>query len=134
MVADVVGRHAELATIGEFLASAPSGPRALVVEGEPGIGKTTILRAALAAATGLHVLSARPAAGEMELPHASLADLLESVPPVAIAALARPQHVALEAALAREAPEGRRRPCALARPARAASALGAAGELRARRR
>jgi DNA-binding CsgD family transcriptional regulator len=103
MVADVYGRDAELATIGEFLRAVPTGPRALVVEGEPGIGKTTIVRAALESATELRVLSAGPVAGEMELPYAALGDLLENVAPAAIAPLDRPKRVALETALARAA-------------------------------
>src|SRR5918912_2274671 len=78
MVADVYGRDAELATIGEFLGAEPTGPRALVVQGEPGIGKTTIVRAALESAKELRVLAARPVVGEMELPYAALGDILET--------------------------------------------------------
>ena len=45
------------------------------------MGKTTIVRAALgrAAADGLRVFAARPAAGEAELPYAGLSDLLATV-------------------------------------------------------
>ena len=48
------------------------------MEGEAGIGKTTIVRAALerASAAGLRLFAARPASGELELPYAGLGDLL----------------------------------------------------------
>ena len=42
-----VGRHDLLAVIAEELSSAMSGPRLVWVEGEPGIGKTSVLRTAL---------------------------------------------------------------------------------------
>ena len=58
----VVGREFELAAVGSFLAADAAVPAALVVEGEAGIGKTTIVQAALAQASsaGLRVLLARP--------------------------------------------------------------------------
>lgn len=43
----VVSREAESRAVGDFLASVPSGPAALVLEGEAGIGKTTVWLAAL---------------------------------------------------------------------------------------
>jgi MoxR-like ATPase len=43
--AEVVGREAELEAIDRFLGS--EAGRALVLEGEPGIGKTTLWRVAL---------------------------------------------------------------------------------------
>ncbi|HET7354690.1 MAG TPA: ATP-binding protein, partial [Gaiellaceae bacterium] len=77
----VVGREAELALIEGFLGDGASLPFALIVEGEAGIGKTTIIDAALerARVAGLRVFRARPAAGEMELPYAGLADLVGTV-------------------------------------------------------
>jgi len=103
LVADVVGREAELSVLGELFADGPS-QRALVVAGEPGIGKTTIVRAGLEGveAAGMRVFRARPALGERELPYVGLGDLLATVSPDALDVLAAPQRAAVEAALARE--------------------------------
>jgi predicted ATP-dependent serine protease len=59
--AHVVSREVELQAIDEFLASVQSEPSALVVEGEAGIGKTTVWLAALERAqdAGFQVLSTR---------------------------------------------------------------------------
>ena len=45
----VVGRERELAAVGAFLVAVPDGPRALLVEGEAGMGKTTVWLAAVKA-------------------------------------------------------------------------------------
>ena len=47
----VPGRAAELARIGRFLDEVASHPAALLIEGEPGIGKTTLWEAAIALET-----------------------------------------------------------------------------------
>jgi DNA-binding CsgD family transcriptional regulator len=101
---DVVGRDTELAALDVFLEPAAPVPAALVIAGEAGIGKTTVVRIALAwaASAGLRILYARPAEGEAELPYVGLADLLAPVGAETIARLARPQREALAAALARE--------------------------------
>jgi MoxR-like ATPase len=44
MSAPVVGRQRELAAIERLIAGLAAGPRALVLEGAPGIGKTTARR------------------------------------------------------------------------------------------
>lgn len=74
-----------------------------MVEGEAGIGKTTIVRAAIghAAAIGLRVLAARPGAGEANLPYAGLGDLLATVDDIALTRLPEPQRDAIQAALRR---------------------------------
>ena len=99
----VFGRGAELAAVSVFIAAGAAAPAALVIEGEAGIGKTTIVRAALAHASsaGLRVLLARPGEGEVELPYVGLGDLLGSFEADAFASLAGPQREAIEAALAR---------------------------------
>jgi predicted ATPase len=62
---EVFGRDEELAAIGKHLdrEREARGPSALVLEGEPGIGKSTLLRAATdqARESGYRVLEARPA-------------------------------------------------------------------------
>jgi DNA-binding CsgD family transcriptional regulator len=96
----VVGRQEELADLDRFLAARDGLPAALVLEGEAGIGKTTLWRSAVAAASDSYrVLSAQPVAAEAELSHASLADLLEPCVADVLPALPRPQRRALEAAL-----------------------------------
>ena len=62
-------RPLEARIVGGFLDSAASEPSALLIEGEPGIGKTTLWLAAqeLARDRGFRVLSARAAAAESVL-------------------------------------------------------------------
>jgi DNA-binding CsgD family transcriptional regulator len=102
MSAPVVGRQRELAAIERLIEGLSSGPRALVLEGAPGIGKTTVWQRALAA-PGVPVLSCRPVEAEAKLAFASLSDLLA---PVADAELPEPQRHALDVALLRESPRG----------------------------
>ena len=73
----IVGREAELAAVARFLEGVHAGPSALVIEGEAGIGKTTVWLAAVAAAErqALRVVSARPAESEASL-YAALSDLV----------------------------------------------------------
>jgi DNA-binding CsgD family transcriptional regulator len=98
--ADVVGREDELAAISDFL-DADGPPCAVVVEGEPGIGKTTVWLAATeqAESRGLRVLRARPAESESRLAFSTLADLLGPVLQDVLGELPPPQRRALDAAL-----------------------------------
>src|SRR5215475_10384524 len=115
---DVFGRDGELARIDAWLADArtgtpgdkpdkphkPDGPRPLlVIEGEPGIGKTTLWAQAVARARALgwRVLSCRPVPSDAGLPHVGLADLLRTVPDEAFGDLPGPQRRALDVALLR---------------------------------
>jgi DNA-binding CsgD family transcriptional regulator len=100
---EVIGREAELGVLAVFLRENRERPAALVLEGEAGIGKTTIVRAALERVqpSGLRVLAIRLSAGEAELPFAALADLIESAKDEGLAALAPPQREAIEVALGR---------------------------------
>ncbi len=84
MAASVLSRPAELRAVTDFLDTAANAPSALIVEGEAGIGKTTIWLAAVEAARqgGFHVLSAHPAAAESVLAYAALADMLGDVDPL----------------------------------------------------
>ncbi|PXX08795.1 regulatory LuxR family protein [Mycolicibacterium moriokaense] len=89
--------------MGGFLDSAASQPSALLIEGEPGIGKTTLWLAAheLARERGFRVLSARAAAAESVLAYTALADLLDGVPAAAWAGLPDPQRSAVDQVLLR---------------------------------
>jgi DNA-binding CsgD family transcriptional regulator len=99
----VVGREAEMAAVRAFVDTPPSAPAALMLAGEPGMGKSTLIRAALilAAAAELRPLVARPARGEAELPYVGLADLFAELGRDDLEGLALPQRNAIEAALAR---------------------------------
>ena len=78
MTSRLVGREEELQRAELFLEAARHTPRALVIEGEAGAGKTTIWEAALAGAqqAGTRTLSARPAEAETSFAYAALGDLL----------------------------------------------------------
>src|SRR4051794_38478580 len=65
MALEVVARERELASVAAFLAEPRAAPGALLLEGEAGIGKSTLWLAAVeqARGRGLRGLSARPAGG-----------------------------------------------------------------------
>ena len=94
----VVGREPELAAIDRFLDG--GAPRALVLEGEPGIGKTTLWREGVrrAAAAGFCTLVAVEVEAEAKLPFTAIADLLAPVVDE-IGFLPLPQRRALRVAL-----------------------------------
>jgi DNA-binding CsgD family transcriptional regulator len=97
----VVSREPEASAIADFLTSVVAAPRALVIEGEPGIGKTTLWLEGTerARADGFRVMAARPVAAESVLAYASLADMLNDVDPAIMAQLPQPQRVALDRVL-----------------------------------
>lgn len=99
----VNGRDAELETVDRFLGGLGAGPAALVLRGEPGIGKTTIWHAAIARAVqeSFAVLSCRPCSAETNLPYAGLGDLFAHVDDDLVDALPAPQRRALNGALLR---------------------------------
>jgi DNA-binding CsgD family transcriptional regulator len=104
----VVGRDAELASIRAFVAGISGGASTLVLEGEAGMGKTTLWRAGVEAAesAGLRVLQAEPAESETALSFSGLGDLLDPVLDEALAPLAAGQRSALARALVLEDVEG----------------------------
>jgi DNA-binding CsgD family transcriptional regulator len=106
---EVVGRELELAAVERALATGDAGPVLVLLEGEAGIGKTTVWREGVRGvrARGWTVLACRPAQSEARFPFAGLADLLEALPEEQLAALPSPQRHALEVALLRAAPSGR---------------------------
>ncbi len=103
----VIGRDSELAAIEGFLAGLGGDVGSLIIEGEPGIGKTTLWREAVrsAEAAGFLVLVCRPSEPEAKLSFSALADLAE---PLAegLGDLPEPQRVALEVALLKRSPSG----------------------------
>ena len=106
MQPDVVGRGGELAAVERLLLRASHGPCGLVLQGEPGIGKTTLWTAAhtLAAERGFQVLSSRPTKSESGFPLGAFGDLFSDVSPDIAMRLPDPQRHALDVALLRVAP------------------------------
>jgi DNA-binding CsgD family transcriptional regulator len=102
----VIGREEELGAVEELLRTLRGGPAALLLEGEAGIGKTTVWNAGVEAAreAGLRVLACRGVGSEVKLGYAALTDLLAEVDEGSIAELPAPQRRALEAALLRAGP------------------------------
>ncbi len=97
----LIGREEELAQLSAFLARLDDGLGSLLVEGEPGIGKTALWQAGLdlARERGARVLAARPSGSEVQLSFAALGDLLEPVLEPALPHLRPPRRRALEVAL-----------------------------------
>jgi DNA-binding CsgD family transcriptional regulator len=104
MAPEIVGREQELAAACAFVERTDSGSAALVLDGEPGIGKSTLWLAAVehARARGTSVLSARPAEAEQGLAHVGLGDLFDGVFHAVAPELTPPRRRALETALLRE--------------------------------
>ena len=100
MVAAVFGRESELGAVDALLGSGRNGFAALVLEGDPGIGKTTVWRRGIARAEDLghRVLSCRAAQAEARLSFTALGDLLAPIEAAAFRALPDPQRRALDAA------------------------------------
>ena len=106
--AAVFGREQQLSLAEAFLRGAQQRFSVLRLDGEPGIGKTTVWRevARRAELSGFRVLSCRPAEAETKLSLSALADLMEQVGSEVFAALPGPQRFALEVALLRVEPTG----------------------------
>lgn len=96
----IVDRDLELSRV-LALARGAGGASALLLQGDAGIGKTTLLSAGLGAAReqGLPVLTCRPTRMEAGLPFAALGDLLRPALGTALPSLAAPRRRALETAL-----------------------------------
>jgi DNA-binding CsgD family transcriptional regulator len=103
-----VGRDAELAEVDLFLGQLSAASGALVVEGDAGIGKTTVWQETVdrARRAGMLLLACRPAAAEAKLSFSGLSDMLAGVQEDTFAALPDLQRNALEVALLRSAPDG----------------------------
>jgi DNA-binding CsgD family transcriptional regulator len=78
-------------------------PRALVLAGEPGIGKTTIWRELIArsGSGGWRVVTAMPSGAEVELTFSALGDVVDALGEQVLGRLPAPQRRALEVSLLR---------------------------------
>jgi predicted ATPase len=98
---ELFGRDAELAVVGDFLAAPGRFPGAVLVRGEPGIGKTSVWAEGvrIARERGLCVLVAAPGESEAQISFAALGDLLSGVLERVLGRLPVQQRLALEVAL-----------------------------------
>ena len=103
MTGSVGNRSVENRAVADFLIAAGLQPSVLVVDGEAGIGKTTLWLAAIeqACEREFRVLSARAGQAESILAYAAVADLLGDVESAVLTALPDVQRVALERVLLR---------------------------------
>jgi DNA-binding CsgD family transcriptional regulator len=100
MADPLIGRDEELNAVRAFLSTRRDGPALVLLEGEAGIGKTTLWEAVIAAeGPRRRVLRARPGEDEMALSFAGLSDLLGGVLDETLPGLPAPQRHALEVAL-----------------------------------
>ena len=96
--AGLIGRRVECAALDQLISVVRSGEsRALVVHGEPGIGKTALLDYVAARANGCRVTRCSGVESEMELPFAGLYQLSEPLLD-RLGHLPDPQHAALRTA------------------------------------
>jgi tetratricopeptide (TPR) repeat protein len=100
---EIVGRESELESVLAFLDSVSDGPGALCIEGEAGIGKTSLWSCCVrdARERGVNVLVARAAETERTLGFTTLVDLLGDVGDEALEDLPPPQRRAFDVALLR---------------------------------
>jgi predicted ATPase len=102
---ELVGREDELTRLDGFVRDLSVGA-AVVISGEPGIGKTALWRTAvdLAETAGLRVLATRCAEAEMPLALGGVGDLIETALEEVADELAEPQRRALAIVVGLEAP------------------------------
>jgi DNA-binding CsgD family transcriptional regulator/tetratricopeptide (TPR) repeat protein len=95
-----VGRGAEIAEISSFLSVNSAAPAALAIAGVPGIGKTTVWKHAIRAASpSTIVLSCQPTSAERPLAFSALDDLFGNVAAEILSTLPAPRRHAVETAL-----------------------------------
>jgi DNA-binding CsgD family transcriptional regulator len=94
----LVGRDGELARLGSLLEEARRGAAgALLIRGEAGLGKTSLLEATISLAPDFKVLRGRGVESEGEIPYAVILELLSGVS-LGLEMLPSPLRAALEAA------------------------------------
>jgi DNA-binding NarL/FixJ family response regulator len=126
---ELVGRDEERARLAAFVVALTAGPHALLIRGEPGIGKTVLWREGVRAAqrSAVRVLVSRCAEAELPIPLGAVADLLDPAFEEIQDVLPEPQRRTLAAALG-IATDGRTRPDRLAVPRSFLAALRALAE------
>lgn len=99
----MIGRDDERAVVAQFVSAAGARRAVLTIDGEAGIGKSTLLREAItvARAAGMEVLRTSPGEQESTLTFTGLTDLLATIDADAITQLPDPQRHAIAAATLR---------------------------------
>ena len=100
---EIVGRESELGQIDRFLDAISDGPSCLLIEGEAGIGKTTLWQAGVdgGAERGYRMLATRCGQSETKLSLTGLGDLVNPLLDEALPELPTPLAAAIETALLR---------------------------------
>src|SRR4051794_39884424 len=98
LASGVIERPSEFRVVSDVLDSAGRQPSGLVIEGEAGIGKTTLWHAGIAEARerGFRVFTARGGMAETMLAYAAVADLLGDVEPSVLDSLPEVQRIAVD--------------------------------------
>lgn len=111
MMVGVGGEHVggPVPAVDALLASARHRPSGLLIEGEAGIGKTTLWLTVVdrAERAGFRVLTARTGQTASDPAHTAVADVFACVPPAILAALPDVQRLAADRVLLRERTAGR---------------------------
>ena len=107
MADEVIGRSGELLALAAFVEAVPSGGRALMLEGDAGIGKTALWQEGLRLAEegGVRVLRSRSSPSETQIAFATIGDLFAPVVGETLPLLVPLQRRALESALLLREPE-----------------------------
>lgn len=105
---ELIGRRTEVDALTAFADAVHRGPAMAVLEGESGVGKSTLWREGLRIAqrSSFTVIDCRLARAEAQLAFTALSDLLAEVPEDVLGEIPSPQRRALEIALLRAEPEG----------------------------
>ena len=100
---EIVGRESELGQIDRFLDAISDGPSCLLIEGEAGIGKTTLWQAGVdgGAERGYRMLATRCGQSETKLSLTGLGDLVNPLLDEALPELPTPLAAAIETAFLR---------------------------------
>jgi DNA-binding CsgD family transcriptional regulator/tetratricopeptide (TPR) repeat protein len=106
--ATLKGRAAERSACTDLLTAAETAPAALILEGDAGIGKTTLWRSAVeqAARRGFRVLSAAVGEAETVLAYTAVGDLLGDIESHVLDALPSLQRLAVDRVLLRAGSDG----------------------------
>jgi DNA-binding CsgD family transcriptional regulator len=101
MAGEIIGRREELLALEAFLEAVPAGGQALLLEGDAGIGKSTLWSEGvrLARERSFRVLTARTTRSETQVAFATLGDLLAPALEATLPRLVPVQRRALEVAL-----------------------------------
>ena len=107
MSTGLIGRPGDVRAVDDFLSLSQTRPSGLIIEGEAGIGKTTLWLAGVERARerGFHALASRVGQTESVLAYAAVADLLRDVPGPVLDELPDIQRVAVDHVLMRATAE-----------------------------